>query len=132
MAGQEFFTGESLLHSAGAVVVVTTVSIGFRRLAKFDTPWVPAIVALIVAYLGAGMSGALDIAKFGEFPSRQFFLSTAACIIPFANAVLLFLAAVGGTDTFAAATETKIARSRENAAVTFAERPRPAWFARWF
>src|SRR5271166_5219243 len=97
MAPQDFFTLTSIGTLASAVVIVTMVSVGVRNLLRRDSAWIPFITALLVSYLGAGASGAFQNISHGEFPSKEFFIEVLTWVLPIANAFLLFVTALGGT-----------------------------------
>jgi hypothetical protein len=98
----EFFQPEALGKLAGAVAVVTAVSVTIRRISGLNTPWVPFFTSLVVTYVAAGAAGSLHAMPSEPFPSAGFFGAVVSWLMPLLNACLLFTSVVGVTETVGA------------------------------
>jgi hypothetical protein len=96
-ATQEFLTSDAIGNFATAAAAVIAVSRVARYLCHFEQPAITLAVALVIAYLGAGVRGTLVAVPWRDIPQPNFFLATLAWLLPAMNACLLFMAALGAS-----------------------------------
>jgi hypothetical protein len=98
MAGpQQFLTPDAIGNFATAAVAVIAVSRVAKYLCHSDQPAITFLIALVVAYLGAGAAGTLASIPWRDVPHQTFFLGLLAWFLPSINACLLFVAAMGAS-----------------------------------
>src|SRR5262249_51598223 len=90
---QEFYTFQSLPPLAGATRAVPVVANTVRTLLNFTSKWLNFAVAVLIAYAGAGVTGALE--------------SFAGWIVAALNGCLLFLTAAGMQQAAVSATTAR-------------------------